>query len=162
DTRPVENDAARPHLILWDIDHTLIETRGLGGRLARAAFEEITGRRIARMADATGKTEPVILAETLKACGMEPTEEYQQRYAQALPEQYRQHADQLRKVGRVLPGATEALAALSQVPGTVQTVLTGNYKGVAATKLAVFELDDALDLDVGAYADDATDRAALV
>jgi phosphoglycolate phosphatase-like HAD superfamily hydrolase len=37
-----------------------------------------------------------------------------------------------------------------------------NYKGVAAIKLAVFELDDDLDLDVGAYADDGTDRAALV
>jgi phosphoglycolate phosphatase-like HAD superfamily hydrolase len=156
------NDAARPRLILWDIDHTLIETRGLGGRLARAAFEQATGRRVDQMADATGKTEPVILAETLKAQGIEPTEEYQQRYAQALPEQYRRHADDLQQVGRALPGAAEALAALRQLPGVVQTVLTGNYKAVAATKLAVFELADALDLDVGAYADDGTDRAALV
>jgi phosphoglycolate phosphatase len=40
--------------------------------------------------------------------------------------------------------------------------LTGNYKAVAATKLATFELDELLDLDVGGYADDAADRAALV
>jgi phosphoglycolate phosphatase-like HAD superfamily hydrolase len=158
----METHAARPHLVLWDIDHTLIETRGVGGRLARAAFEEITGRQTEHMADATGKTEPVILAETLKACGMEATEEHQQRYARALPEQYRRHAEELKQVGRVLPGAAEALAALCQVPGIVQTVLTGNYKGVAAIKLAVYELDGFLDLDVGAYADDGTDRAALV
>jgi phosphoglycolate phosphatase-like HAD superfamily hydrolase len=156
------NDAVRPRLILWDIDHTLIETRGLGGKPARAAFEEATGRRVNRMADATGKTEPVILAETLKAQGIEPTEEYQRRFAQALPEQYRRHTDDLKQVGRPLPGAAEALVALRQVPGVVQTVLTGNYKAVGATKLAVFGLDGALDLDVGAYADDGTDRVALV
>jgi phosphoglycolate phosphatase-like HAD superfamily hydrolase len=158
----MENDAIRPRLILWDIDHTLIETRGLGGQLARAAFAEITGQHVEHMADATGKTEPVILAETLKAYGIEPTEEHQRRYAHALPAQYRNHADNIKLVGRVLPGAAEALAALRQVPGAIQTVLTGNYKDVAATKLTVFELDDALDLEVGAYADDGTDRAALV
>ena len=155
-------DAARPRLVLWDIDHTLIETRGVGGRLARAAFEEITGVRAEHLTDATGRTEPVILAETLKAHGIEPTEEHQQRYARALSDQYRQHTDELKRIGRVLPGAAEALAALRQIPDVIQTVLTGNYKAVATTKLAVFGLDDALDLDVGAYADDATDRPALV
>jgi phosphoglycolate phosphatase-like HAD superfamily hydrolase len=155
-------DPPRARLILWDIDHTLSETRGTGSQLARAAFHEITGIWPDRMADATGKTEPIILAETLRAHGIEPTEEHQRRYAQALPEQHRRHADQLRQVGRALPGAAEALAALHQIPGTIQTVLTGNYRGAAAVKLAAFDLDDALDLDVGAYADDATDRAALV
>jgi phosphoglycolate phosphatase-like HAD superfamily hydrolase len=155
-------DAPRARLILWDIDHTLIETRGTGSQLARAAFQEITGIWPDQMADATGKTEPVSLAETLRAHGIEPTEEHQRRYAQALPEQHRRHADQLRQVGRVLPGAAEALAALHQIPGTIQTALTGNYRAAAAVKLAAFDLDSALDLDVGAYADDATDRAALV
>jgi hypothetical protein len=67
------------------------------------------------MADATGKTERVILAETLRAHGIEPTEEYQQKYAQALPAQYQQHADQLRERGHALPGAAEAIAALGPV-----------------------------------------------
>jgi phosphoglycolate phosphatase-like HAD superfamily hydrolase len=155
-------DDARPRLILWDIDHTLIETRGAGAEFARAAFEEVTGIRPEQMADATGKTERVILAETLRAHGIEPTEEYQQKYAQALPAQYQQHADQLRKQGRALPGAAEAIAALDQIPGVIQTVLTGNYKAVAATKLHTFSLNAALDLEVGAYADDGTDRADLV
>jgi phosphoglycolate phosphatase-like HAD superfamily hydrolase len=155
-------DANRARLILWDIDHTLIDTRGAGSQFARAAFTEITGRNPHRMATATGKTEPVILAETLRAHGIEPTDEYQRRYAQALPDQYRRHADQLRQQGRALPGATAAITALDQIPGVIQTVLTGNYKAVATVKLAVFDLDRLLDLDVGAYADDADDRAALV
>jgi phosphoglycolate phosphatase-like HAD superfamily hydrolase len=151
-----------PRLILWDIDHTLIETRGAGSQFARAAFAKITGISPAHVAVATGSTEPVILAETLRAHHIVPTDEYQQRYAQALSDQYRRHTDQLRQQGRALPGAAEAIAALDQVPGIIQTILTGNYKAVAAIKLAVFNLDHRLDLDVGAYADDAADRAALV
>jgi phosphoglycolate phosphatase-like HAD superfamily hydrolase len=156
------NSAIHPRLILWDVDHTLIETRGAGGQFARAAFEEITGIRPEHVAEATGKTEPVILAETLRAHGIELTDTYQRQYAQALPAQYRRHVDQLRTQGRALPGAAEAIAALHQIPRVIQTVLTGNYKAVAATKLAAFDLDRLLDLDVGAYADEAEDRAALV
>ena len=156
------NSAIHPRLILWDVDHTLIETRGAGGQFARAAFEEITGIRPEHVAEATGKTEPVILAETLRAHGIELTDTYQRQYAQALPAQYRRHVDQLRTQGRALPGAAEAIAALHQIPRVIQTVLTGNYKAVAATKLAAFDLDRVLDLDVGAYADEAEDRAALV
>ncbi len=156
------NSATHPRLILWDIDHTLIETRGAGGQFARAAFEEITGIRPEHMAEATGKTEPVILAETLRAHGIEPNDTYQRQYAQALPAQYRRHVEQLRTQGRALPGAAEAITALHEIPGVIQTVLTGNYKAVAATKLAAFDLDRLLDLDIGAYADDAEDRTALV
>lgn len=108
-------DAARPRLVLWDVDHTLLETRGVGGQLAHAAFQQITGVRPERMAIATGKTEPVILAETLRAHGIQLSDEHQRRYAQALPEQYRHHTDQLRQVGRALPGAAEALAALQNI-----------------------------------------------
>jgi phosphoglycolate phosphatase-like HAD superfamily hydrolase len=154
------NDGAK--LVLWDIDHTLIETRGVGGRLARAAFAEVTGVQPEEMAEATGKTERAILAETLLAHGIQPSHEYQDRYAHALPEQYRRNVDSLKEIGRVLPGAAEAIAALHRVPGIIQTVLTGNYREVAAIKLAAFELDELLDLEVGAYADDATERASLV
>jgi phosphoglycolate phosphatase-like HAD superfamily hydrolase len=155
-------EAHRPRLILWDIDHTLIDTQGAGGQFARAAFAAITGIKPDHMAIATGKTEPVILAETLRAHGIEPTPGYQRQYAQELPDQYRYNADQLRQQGRALLGAADAIAALDQAPAVVQTVLTGNYRAVATIKLAVFGLDRTLDLDVGAYADDDADRAALV
>jgi phosphoglycolate phosphatase-like HAD superfamily hydrolase len=67
---------ATPTLVLWDIDHMLVETRGLGGELYRVAFEEITRRKMGHKADVTGKTEPTILTETLKAHGLEPSEQY--------------------------------------------------------------------------------------
>jgi phosphoglycolate phosphatase-like HAD superfamily hydrolase len=158
----VVDDTEGAKLVLWDIDHTLIETRGVGGCLARAAFEQITGKQPEEMAEATGNTERVILAETLRTHDIEPTDAYQERYALALPEQYRQHIDALKQTGRAIPGAAEAVAALHRVPGIIQTVLTGNYRAVAAIKLTAFDLDDLLDLEVGAYADDGADRAALV
>lgn len=92
--------ATQPRLIIWDVDRTLIETPGIGIRLARAAFYELAGRNPDRLDTPSGKTEPVILAETLRANGIEPTEELQRRYARVLPEQYRRHRDQLRAGGR--------------------------------------------------------------
>lgn len=151
-----------PTLVLWDIDHTLIETRGVGGELYRAAFEEITGRTMEHKAEVTGMTEPAILAETLKLHGLEPSEEYQTKYAEALARQYERHAEELRERGRALPGAKEALAALAEQPGVIQTVLTGNLRAVAATKLRVFGLDGFVDFEVGAYGDDEAERPKLV
>ncbi|HSR23597.1 MAG TPA: HAD hydrolase-like protein, partial [Candidatus Eisenbacteria bacterium] len=80
----------------------------------------------------------------------------------ALAGVYEGRIEEIRRHGRALPGAAEALAALAAVPGTVQTVLTGNVPAVARTKLAAFGLDHHLDLDVGAYGPDDHVRAGLV
>ncbi|MEU6239420.1 HAD hydrolase-like protein, partial [Kitasatospora sp. NPDC047058] len=68
----------------------------------------------------------------------------------------------LRAAGRVLPGAAEALRALRARHEVTQSVLTGNIRANAALKLGLFGLADLLDLGVGAYGDDAHERAALV
>lgn len=43
-----------------------------------------------------------------------------------------------------------------------QSVLTGNLREVARIKLEVFRLDKYLDLEVGAYGEDHSDRTQLV
>jgi phosphoglycolate phosphatase len=149
-------------LVLWDIDHTLIETRGLGRELYRRAFEAVTGRTMERPAEVTGRTEPAILAETLKLHGIQDDRAYQARYAEALTAEYQKHREQLRERGRVLPGAREALAALAERPDVVQSVLSGNLKAVSRIKLAVFGLDRYVDFEVGAFGDDDTHRPNLV
>jgi phosphoglycolate phosphatase len=149
-------------LVLWDIDHTLIETRGVGRRLYRAAFEEITGRRLERKPDLTGRTECAILAETLRLNGLEPSGGYKTKYAEALTRQYERHTDRLSKRGQALPGARKALAALARHPDLIQTVLTGNLRAVAVIKLRVFGLDGFIDFEVGAYGDDEPYRPKLV
>src|SRR5260370_435043 len=45
-------------LVLWDVDHTLIETRGVGGELFREAFEQATGHKLGPAPDATPRTDP--------------------------------------------------------------------------------------------------------
>ncbi len=52
-------------LVLWDIDHTLVETGGVGGEIYAAAFEKVTGRPLKTMPGVSGRTEPVIFREAL-------------------------------------------------------------------------------------------------
>jgi len=154
--------ATRIRLVLWDVDHTLIESGGVGRELYRAAFEIVTGRPIEREADVTGRTETSILAETLRLHGIEPTDAVSQRYASELAAQYERHLDELRRRGRALPGAHATLTQLSRSTLFVQSVLTGNLRAVAVTKLRAFDLHHLVDFELGAYGDDDTDRSRLV
>jgi phosphoglycolate phosphatase-like HAD superfamily hydrolase len=149
-------------LVLWDIDHTLIETRGVGSQLTAAAFAAVSGRPLEHQVDPTGRTEMAIMRETLERNGCEPSDEMISRYAAELVRQYESQAELLRTEGRALPGAHTALAALAAQPHLVQTVLTGNLRGVAMTKLRVFGLEAYIDFEVGAYGQDDTERAKLV
>ncbi|MEV6928102.1 haloacid dehalogenase-like hydrolase [Dactylosporangium sp. NPDC051485] len=151
-----------PRLILWDIDHTLIETRGLGSELYGNAFRTATGIPMTHKADVTGQTEPSILTATLRLHGIAEDEPHLSRYQAALPAEYDRHRDELSRRGRVLPGAQRTLIALAGRPELVQSVLTGNLREVARIKLEVFGLDRYVDLDAGAYGDDDTDRPKLV
>ena len=58
-----------------------------------------------------------------------------------------------------MPAALKAVAGL---PGIVQSLLTGNCVENARTKLGVFGLDGAVDLDVGGYGSAAVVRGELV
>ncbi|GAA4156556.1 HAD hydrolase-like protein [Actinomadura keratinilytica] len=149
-------------LILWDIDHTLIETGGVGSEVFRDAFEQVTGQKINQMADVTGRTEQVIFAETLHMYGIEDPGDYFPKFVEAQAAGYRARADEMRRRGRALPGAREALAAFAELPHITQTVLTGNPKPSAIEKLRAFDLDQWLDLDIGAYGTDDSVRPNLV
>lgn len=154
---------ARPRLlVLWDIDHTLIETRGVGRAIYDRAFPAAAGRPLAELAHISGRTELDIMAESLRINGVEPTDEMVRRLADALVQGYEQARSELAERGRALPGAHETLAALAAEPAIYQSVLTGNLREVARIKLEVFGLDRYLDLAAGAYGDDDQDRAKLV
>jgi phosphoglycolate phosphatase len=149
-------------LVLWDIDHTLIDTRGVGRRLYHAAFEAVTGRPIEHEVDVTGRTELAIFAETAGVHGVEATDDLVRQYQIELTRQYEDHIDELRERGCALPGAQEVLRAAATATGLVQTVLTGNLRAVAITKLRAFGLDEHIDFSIGAFGDDDSDRAKLV
>ncbi|WP_414169923.1 hypothetical protein ACMATS_32595 [Streptoverticillium reticulum] len=73
-------------VVLWDIDHTLIDTRGVGRKLSGIAFEQVTGLRMEQQARIDGITEPVIFRETAKLHGLETGRRDFERFAQALAE----------------------------------------------------------------------------
>jgi phosphoglycolate phosphatase len=149
-------------LVLWDVDHTLMETGGVGFESFRAAFEQASGQELARPAEVTGRTEPAIFRETLKLQGIPYSAALFDRYAQLLAARYRASTGELARRGRALPGAAGAITALASTGSVVQSVLTGNLRPVAETKLRTFRLDELLDLEVGAYGTDDEVRAHLV
>jgi phosphoglycolate phosphatase len=74
----------------------------------------------------------------------------------------------VREYGRILPGAAEALAAVSSLAQrddgqlVVQSLLTGNIPALARVKLGALGLTEHLDLSIGAYGDVSEVRADLV
>ncbi|WP_030910148.1 HAD family hydrolase [Streptomyces sp. NRRL F-5126] len=150
-----------PHLVLWDIDHTLIESRGVGRELSAAAFEQVTGQPMRDQATIDGITEAVIFRETAKLHGLATDRADFERFAQALSEHHVLQARRLRERGTALPGAAATLDALAAAH-VRQTVVTGNVRAVAELKLDIFGLATHIDWKVGAYGEDADLRPALV
>jgi phosphoglycolate phosphatase len=151
-----------PLLVLWDIDHTLIETRGVGSQVYAEAFAKVIGHPLEKMPELAGRTEPVIFREALKVNGVEPDEDLYEQFAAEQARGYAAHLDELRARGRALPGAADALRALSERNDVLQSVLTGNTRPSAEIKLRAFDLARYLDFDIGAYGTDDDTRANLV
>ena len=91
-------------LVLWDVDHTLIETGGVGAELFRAAFEQATGRVLEHAATVTGRTEPAIFKESAEQQGIAWSPELFDRYADLLARGYRQRAPEMSRRGARCPG----------------------------------------------------------
>jgi phosphoglycolate phosphatase-like HAD superfamily hydrolase len=150
-----------PVLVLWDVDHTLVSIAGVGRALYERAFPSVVGRPLGRLAAMAGRTERAILHETLRLNGVDPSKVSLPRFYAALGMAARELAGHIRATGRPLPGAREAIAALGD-GRAVQSLVTGNVRPVADVKLAAFGLTDGIDLGVGGYGDDGSDRAILV
>lgn len=156
-------DGARPSLlVLWDIDHTLIKTGGVGRELSAIAFEAATGIPMRDMADPAGRTELTLFRETAAAHSIANPDERFPAFSKALAEAYEQHTDDLRERGRALPGAHKTLAGLAAEAHIAQGALSGNLRAVAEIKLKAFGLDTFIDLRISAFAEDSETRPGLV
>ncbi|WP_433246813.1 HAD family hydrolase [Streptosporangium sp. CA-135522] len=149
-------------VVLWDIDHTLIDMRGIGRELSAQAFERVTGVPMRQQAKIDGITESVIFRETAKLHGLTTGREDFERFADALAEAHILRHTDLRNQGHALPGASAALDALADLPGVAQTVVTGNVRAVAEIKLQTFGLDRGITWEIGAFGEDDDVRAELV
>ncbi|MFG2149003.1 HAD family hydrolase [Streptomyces sp. NPDC048696] len=153
-----QRDAA---LVLWDVDHTLVSIGGVSRAIYESAFSSVTGRPLRQLASMVGRTERAIIIETLKLNDVEASQASVSKFYTALGAAAQELEGRIRESGYALPGALEAISAL-QAEHVVQSVVTGNIRPIAKTKLQAFGLADGIDLDVGGYGDDGSDRADLV
>ncbi|MCP2335266.1 HAD family hydrolase [Actinomadura rupiterrae] len=149
-------------LVLWNVDHTLVDV----GRVTRDAYAEAflrtTGRRLVRLAPTPGRTESEIIFETLAFNDIVTTDDHLPAFMEALTDAFAERRGDLAMHGRVLPGAREAVDALSRLPGTVQSVLTGSLQPNAGLKLTELGLAEHLDLQAGGYENGVYSKAALL
>jgi phosphoglycolate phosphatase len=149
-------------LLLWDIDHTLIENNGVNKETYARAFEMLAGRPAEFPASTDGRTEPEIMINMLRLHGIEPAPDHHGRMNEVLERATLANAGKLIQRGHALPGAREVLAAFRDSGEIVQSVLSGNIFQNAITKLKAFDLDGFMDCEVGGYGSDHAVRAKLV
>jgi phosphoglycolate phosphatase len=153
-------------LVLWDIDHTLINAGGGSDQAYNVVFRELFGRELSAIAPMAGRTDRAIALDTLARAGVGDPQRHIEAFLAGLAAQGPALRAVVGHVGRTLPGAAAALAAVAALGGSpalvVQSVLTGNVRPLAEAKLESLGLTGHLDLDIGAYGDHHEDRAELV
>ena len=150
-------------LLLWDVDHTLIENSGVSKAVYARAFQIMTGSAPEAQPSTDGRTDFDIMRNLFIANGTEFTVNDEALYPSALVSAMEELHTRLMRDGFVLPGVTEVLEAVAKIPSIVQSVLTGNIRPNAEAKLRLLgEHEHLLDLDVGGYGSDDVMRPRLV
>src|ERR1700761_5986713 len=110
---------AREVLVLWDVDHTLINAGGLSTHLYGIVFAELFGRELPQVAPMAGRTDRAIILETLTQAGIADPRSHVPAFIAELTRQAPACGERVRGRGRVLPGVPEALAMLAGGSGVV-------------------------------------------
>ena len=124
-------------VVLFDIDGTLITTKGAGQAAMRRVAHQATGTTPTdRRLQFAGRTDRSIINDHFEAYGIENTPDnfstFCQTFIQRLPQQLEESE------GRVLPGIQEMLQRLTDEPHIHLALLTGNMRKAARIKLDHF------------------------
>jgi phosphoglycolate phosphatase len=155
----MSKEIAKPVVVLFDVDETLVHTGGSGARSWKVAFDNLYGipADIGEHTSA-GETDPQVARATFKAVlGREPSDDELDRiYVQYLLNL----ADDIlvSKDYRMLPGADTCLTELGKA-GVLLGLVSGAMEGAARTKLIPANLNRFFLF--GAYGSDSPDRAEL-
>src|SRR6201992_2535525 len=107
--------AAGEVLVLWDVDHTLINAGGVSTQLYGIVFAELFGRELPQVAPMAGRTDRAIIVETLTLAGIADPRSHVPAFIEELTRQAPAFGERVRARGRVLPGVPEALGALASL-----------------------------------------------
>lgn len=138
-------------LVLWDIDHTLIENDGVSKATYALAAELLIGHPTAIPPETEGRTDAAIMAELLSGNDCDPDRFPMRRIWEALAEAGSRNEATLQARGQALPGAKECLRRLAADRHVIQSTLTGNIEANAHVKLRAFRLDPWIDFSIGGY-----------
>ncbi len=142
------------NVLFFDIDGTLIATRGSGLKALRLAFAEVFGLPATERISAAGRTDRAIARDIFLARSVEDSQENYRRFMAAYP---RHLAEQLPQFdGFVLPGVIALLEQLAARNDVALGLLTGNTQDGARIKLEHFGIYR--HFAFGGYGDLHTDR----
>lgn len=154
---------SRRKLVLFDIDGTILLSRGAGRRAVLAAMADLLPPADSvRGVRFDGKTDPQIVAELLAAAG-ETGGPAPARVAAILDRYVAMLERELARPGHVtdvMPGVREVLDRIEASAESVLGLLTGNVRPGAQLKLRSAAIDPDRFL-VGAFGSDHAVRAAL-
>jgi phosphoglycolate phosphatase len=150
-----------PRLILFDIDGTLVLTRGAGREATKLAMQEVFGA-VGEIATHFfgGKTDWQTLVELLSVLGF--TSDDVQRMMPVYNRVMGRHLANLIDHYPVLPcpNALEVVQYLHQHESALLGLVTGNVSSAAPIKLRAAGFDPSL-FPIGAYGDEALERDDL-
>jgi len=121
-------------LLLFDIDGTLVSTRGAGIRAMEAAGRSLFGPLFSINVDTAGRLDPGIMLDVLTANGVEGTREnlasFRAAYAEHLSDALQPNAG-----AWALPGVLKLVEELAAIEGVTLGLLTGNFPETGEIKV---------------------------
>jgi len=152
---------SKPRLLLFDIDGTLLDTRGSGAGALLDAVEEVFGvpRDSLPPLDLAGATDGGVVRKLFNDAGLPMTQERADAYRESYLGHLKRRLLADAFAGRLLPEVAGLLTSLRQHEHVHMGLLTGNLRIGAGLKLTRFDIHHHF-ID-GAFGDDAEERNLL-
>lgn len=150
------------HLILWDIDHTLIEAGNFSSEVLAASFEALSGVR-AEPLPSMGRTDVEIVRFYFQHhFGRSVKAPSRMEVISAVETTMSKRMEDFERCARLTRGALEVLARVAQVDGALQATVSGNVRQNAIRKLDCFSLGGFFDFEISAFGSEADSRSELI
>ena len=144
-------------LVLFDIDGTLLDLRGIGLDSLRRAAQDLHRTEIPKL-DLRGATDAGLVRDILELCGVPHTADAERSFYDAYLVRLAEGLSGDSQVGELLPGVESLLQVLLEAEVTLG-LLTGNVEEGARLKLRHFGLEDYFSF--GAFGHEHVDRNEL-